>query len=574
MSERITGAEAICRALLAEGVDTIFGYPGGQIMPFYDKLYDFAGSLRHILTRHEQGAVHAAQGYARASGRVGVVTVTSGPAATNVITGLGDANIDCTPLVVITGQVGVASLGTDAFQETDVIGITQPITKWAYQIRRPEEIPWAMARAFYIATTGRPGAVVLDITRDAQVGTLDWSYEKTNYIRSYNPDPQLQPGDIISAASLLNKAERPLILSGHGVMLSEAETELVALAEKADIPMAATLLGLSTIPSDHPLYKGMVGMHGNIGPNIATNNADVILAVGMRFDDRVTGVIESYAPQAKIIHIDIDCAEFNKNVKAHIAIHADAKKALRELLPLINKAEHKEWLATFEHPEKVEMAEVIERETAPKDLGPESAMRMGEVVSKISEATGNKAIVVTDVGQNQMMSARYSTYTVPKSMITSGGLGTMGFCLPAAIGAKLADPGREVLAYMGDGGFQMTMQELGTILEYRVGVKIILLNNNYLGNVRQWQAMFYNNRFSATPMVNPDFIAIAAAYGIPAENVSCRAELDGAIARMSAHDGAYMLNVNIDPTDMVFPMVTPGSAIDNILINTTDKYEA
>ncbi|MDE5989379.1 MAG: biosynthetic-type acetolactate synthase large subunit [Duncaniella sp.] len=574
MSERITGAEAICRALLAEGVDTIFGYPGGQIMPFYDKLYDFADSLRHILTRHEQGAVHAAQGYARASGRVGVVTVTSGPAATNVITGLGDANIDCTPIVVITGQVGVASLGTDAFQETDVIGITQPITKWAYQIRRPEEIPWAMARAFYIATTGRPGAVVLDITRDAQVGTLDWSYEKTNYIRSYNPDPQLQPGDIISAASLLNKAERPLILSGHGVMLSEAETELLALAEKADIPMAATLLGLSTIPSDHPLYKGMVGMHGNIGPNIATNNADVILAVGMRFDDRVTGVLKSYAPQAKIIHIDIDCAEFNKNVKAHIAIHADAKNALRELLPLINKAEHKEWLATFEHPEKVELAEVIERETAPKDLGPESAMRMGEVVSKISEATGNKAIVVTDVGQNQMMSARYSNYTIPKSMITSGGLGTMGFCLPAAIGAKLADPGREVLAYMGDGGFQMTMQELGTILEYRVGVKIILLNNNYLGNVRQWQAMFYNNRFSATPMVNPDFIAIAAAYGIPAENVSCRAELDEAIARMSAHDGAYMLNVNIDPTDMVFPMVTPGSAIDNILINTTDKYEA
>lgn len=574
MSERITGAEAICRALLAEGVDTIFGYPGGQIMPFYDKLYDFTDSLRHILTRHEQGAVHAAQGYARASGRVGVVTVTSGPAATNVITGLGDANIDCTPIVVITGQVGVASLGTDAFQETDVIGITQPITKWAYQIRRPEEIPWAMARAFYIATTGRPGAVVLDITRDAQVGTLDWSYKKTNYIRSYNPAPELQPGEIISAAALINRSERPLILSGHGVMLSEAEADLLALAEKADIPVATTLLGLSTIPSEHPLNKGMVGMHGNIGPNIATNNADVILAVGMRFDDRVTGVIKSYAPQAKIIHIDIDSAEFNKNVKAHIAIHADAKTALRALLPQINKADRKEWLTTFERPENVEQAEVIERETDPKDLGPESPMRMGEVVRKLSEATGNKAIVVTDVGQNQMMSARYSSYTMPKSMITSGGLGTMGFCLPAAIGAKLAEPSREVLAFMGDGGFQMTMQELGTILEYRIGVKMVLLNNNYLGNVRQWQAMFYNNRFSATPMVNPDFVAIAAAYGIPAENVSYRAELDSAIARMAAHDGAYLLNVNIDPTDMVFPMVTPGSAIDNILINATDKYEA
>ncbi|MDE5904734.1 biosynthetic-type acetolactate synthase large subunit [Duncaniella sp.] len=574
MSERITGAEAICRALLAEGVDTIFGYPGGQIMPFYDKLYDFTDSLRHILTRHEQGAVHAAQGYARASGRVGVVTVTSGPAATNVITGLGDANIDCTPIVVITGQVGVASLGTDAFQETDVIGITQPITKWAYQIRRPEEIPWAMARAFYIATTGRPGAVVLDITRDAQVGTLDWSYKKTNYIRSYNPAPELQPGEIISAAALINRSERPLILSGHGVMLSEAEADLLALAEKADIPVATTLLGLSTIPSDHPLNKGMVGMHGNIGPNIATNNADVILAIGMRFDDRVTGVIKSYAPQAKIIHIDIDSAEFNKNVKAHIAIHADAKTALRGLLPQINKADRKEWLATFDRPEKVEQAEVIERETDPKDLGPESPMRMGEVVRKLSEATGNKAIVVTDVGQNQMMSARYSSYTMPKSLITSGGLGTMGFCLPAAIGAKLAEPSREVLAFMGDGGFQMTMQELGTILEYRIGVKMVLLNNNYLGNVRQWQAMFYNNRFSATPMVNPDFVAIAAAYGIPAEDVSCRAELDSAIARMAAHDGAYLLNVNIDPTDMVFPMVTPGSAIDNILINATDKYEA
>lgn len=574
MSERITGSEAICRALVAEGVDTIFGYPGGQIMPFYDKLFDFSDRLNHILTRHEQGAVHAAQGYARASGKVGVVTVTSGPAATNIITGVADANVDCTPLVVITGQVAVNSLGTDAFQETDVMGITQPITKWAYQVRRPEEIPWAVARAFYIASTGRPGPVVLDITRDAQVGTMDWDYKKINYIRSYNPDPELLPGDILAAASLLNRAESPMIIAGHGVMLSDAEEDLIALAEKADIPVASTLLGLSSIPSDHPLNKGMVGMHGNIGPNINTNRADVILAVGLRFDDRVTGVVKKYAPQAKIIHIDIDSAEFNKNVKAHTTIHADAKKALKALLPLVNKSKHTEWLATFDKPEEVERTEVMKRELEPDDIAPDGAMRMGEVVRKISEASGNKGILVTDVGQNQMMAARYFKYTLPKSVLTSGGLGTMGFCLPAAVGAKIACPGREVFAFMGDGGFQMTMQELGTILEYRIGVKMVLLNNNYLGNVRQWQAMFYNNRFSATPMVNPDFVAIAAAYGIPAENVSCRAELDSAIARMAAHDGAYLLNVNIDPTDMVFPMVTPGSAIDNILINATDKYEA
>lgn len=574
MSERITGSEAICRALVAEDVTTIFGYPGGQIMPFYDKLFDFSDRLNHILTRHEQGAVHAAQGYARASGKVGVVTVTSGPAATNIITGVADANVDCTPLVVITGQVAVNSLGTDAFQETDVMGITQPITKWAYQVRRPEEIPWAVARAFYIASTGRPGPVVLDITRDAQVGTLDWDYKKINYIRSYNPAPELLPGDVLAAASLLNRAESPMIIAGHGVMLSNAEEDLIALAEKADIPVASTLLGLSSIPSDHPLNKGMVGMHGNIGPNINTNRADVILAVGLRFDDRVTGVVKNYAPQAKIIHIDIDCAEFNKNVKAHTTIHADAGKALKALLPLVNKSKHTEWLATFDKPEEVERTEVMKRELEPDDIAPDGAMRMGEVVRKISEASGNKGILVTDVGQNQMMAARYFKYTLPKSVLTSGGLGTMGFCLPAAVGAKIACPGREVFAFMGDGGFQMTMQELGTILEYRIGVKMVLLNNNYLGNVRQWQAMFYNNRFSATPMVNPDFVAIAAAYGIPAENVSCRAELDSAIARMAAHDGAYLLNVNIDPTDMVFPMVTPGSAIDNILINATDKYEA
>ncbi len=573
MSERITGAEAVCRALIEEGVDTLFGYPGGQIMPFYDKLFDFQGRLNHILTRHEQGAIHAAQGYARASGRVGVVTVTSGPAATNVITGIADANVDCTPLVVITGQVGVTSLGSDAFQETDVLGITQPITKWSYQIRTAEEIPWAVARAFYIASSGRPGPVVLDLTRDAQNGLIDWDYKRINYIRSYNPDPELLPGDLLSAAGLLNRAEAPMIIAGHGVMLSHAEPELVAFAEKADIPVVATLLGLSSMPSDHPLYKGMVGMHGNIGPNINTNRADVILAIGMRFDDRVTGVVKGYAPQAKIIHVDIDRAEFNKNVKSHIGIHGDAKKVLKALLPLVNKSKHSEWLASFDRPDEVEREVVYKRELDPDDIGLEGAMRMGEVVRKISEASGNKGILVTDVGQNQMMSARYFKYTQPNSVITSGGLGTMGFCLPAAIGAKIAEPEREVFAFMGDGGFQMTMQELGTILEYRVGVKMIILNNNFLGNVRQWQAMFYNNRFSATPMVNPDFVTVAGAYGIPAEHVASRAELGGAIERMLAHDGAYLLDVNIDPADMVFPMIVPGAVVDDILINESTKYQ-
>ena len=560
MSERIKGSEALCRALLAEGVDTIFGYPGGQIMPFYDKLYDFSDKLHHILTRHEQGAVHAAQGYARVSGKVGVVSVTSGPAATNIITGVADANIDCTPLVVITGQVATNSLGTDAFQETDVIGITLPVTKWTYQIRTPEEIPWAVARAFYIASTGRPGAVVLDVTRDAQVGTMEWNYEKITYIRSYNPDPELQPGNMLSAASLLNRAERPMIIAGHGVMLSNAEADIIALAEKADIPVVSTLLGLSSVPSDHPLYKGMVGMHGNIGPNVNTNKADVILAVGLRFDDRVTGVIKGYAPDAKIIHVDIDCAEFNKNVKAHTTIHADAKKALKALLPLVNKSRHTDWLASFDRPEEVEREEVMKRELDPSDIGPDGAMRMGEVVRKISEASGNCGILVTDVGQNQMMAARYFKYTLPKS-------------LPAAIGAKIAAPEREVFAFMGDGGFQMTMQELGTMLAYNIGVKVIILNNDFLGNVRQWQAMFYNNRFSATPMVNPDFVTIAEAYGFHAEWVACRAELDAAIARMMNHEGTYLLDVNIDPEDMVFPMVVPGAAVDDILINPTTKYQ-
>lgn len=563
----------MCRALLAEGVDTIFGYPGGQIMNFYDTLYGYQDKLHHVLVRHEQGAVHAAQGYARACGKPGVVTVTSGPAATNVITGVADALSDSTPVVVITGQVAVSSLGTEAFQESDVIGITQPITKWAYQIRRTEDIPWAVARAFYIASTGRPGPVVLDFTKDAQVGEMEWNaYKQINYIRSYNPDPELQPAAIAEAASLLNKAQRPMIIAGHGVLISEATDDLLALAEKADIPVATTLLGLSSFPTEHPLNKGMVGMHGNIAPNIKTNEADVILAIGMRFDDRVTGRLDSYAKQAKIIHVDVDAAEFNKVVHADVHIHADARKAIEGLLPLINKASHAEWVESFDRPRQVEEVEVMQRELHPIDTR-DGAMRMGQVIRKVSEMSGNNGILVTDVGQNQMMAARYFKYTLPKSVITSGGLGTMGFCLPAAIGAAIGAPERQVFAFMGDGGFQMTMQELGTIMEYRVPVKMIILNNNFLGNVRQWQSMFYNDRFMGTELLNPDFAMISHAYGIPAENVSSADQLDAAIERMISSKTAYMLNVNIETEDMVFPMVAPGAAVDDILINRTKKYQ-
>ena len=572
MSEMITGAEAMCRALLAEGVDVVFGYPGGQIMTFYDKLYDYQDRLHHILVRHEQGATHAAQGYARASGKVGVVTVTSGPAATNVITGISDAMADSTPMVVITGQVGVSLLGGEAFQECDVMGITQPITKWTYQIRSPKEIAWAVARAFYLASTGRPGPVVLDFTRDAQVGEVEWSYERINYIRSYDPDPEFQPQALADAAALLNSSLRPLIIAGHGVLISGACNELIALAEKADIPVAHTLLGLSAMPTDHRLNKGMVGMHGNIAPNIMTNQADVILAVGMRFDDRVTGRLDRYAPDAKIIHIDIDKAEFNKNVHSQVHIHSDARKALAALLPKINKASHTEWLESFEKPLQVEEVEVMQRELHPIDTR-DGAMRMGQVIRKISEAVDHDGILVSDVGQNQMMAARYFKYTQPRSHITSGGLGTMGFCLPAAIGAKIGAPDRQVFAFMGDGGFQMTMEELGVIMEYGVPVKIVILNNSFLGNVRQWQALFYRGRLMGTPLANPDFALICKAYGIHAEDVSTAAELDGAVERMVKSDTAYLLNVNIEAEDMVFPMIAPGDSIDSIMLNRNKMYQ-
>lgn len=567
----VTGAVALIRALIAEGTDTVFGYPGGQVLPVYDALYDYTDSLKHILVRHEQGAAHAAEGYARATGRAGVVIVTSGPGATNVITGLSDAMMDSTPLVVITGQVGTQYLGSDAFQETDVIAITQPVTKWSLQVRRAKDINNAVARAFFIARSGRPGPVVLDISRDAQIGLVDEPYRPINYIRSYNPSPIADPQKLQAAAEIINSARRPMILAGQGVAISGAERQLMEFAEKAQIPVATTLLGLSVVPSDHPLYKGMLGMHGNIGPNMATNRADVIIGIGMRFDDRVTGIASAYAPDAKIIHIDIDASEFDKVVPSAIALHSDAAKALDSLIPLINRVEERhEWLALFDDCMQREENTVIKAELHRHGDTP---MTMGEVVRGVSDATDDNAIAVTDVGQNQMMSARYFRFRQSRSFISSGGLGTMGFGLPAAIGAKIGRPDRTVVAFMGDGGFQMTMQELGTIMQYGVNVKMVVMDNNYLGNVRQWQNLFYHQRFSQTPLLNPDFITIARAYGIEGMDIHDRSELKEGIERMLAHDGAFVLNVAIDPEDMVFPMVAPGKAIDNMLIDPNTVFE-
>ncbi|MCM1348266.1 MAG: biosynthetic-type acetolactate synthase large subunit [Firmicutes bacterium] len=571
MSEMITGATALIQGLLAEGVDRIFGYPGGYIIPVFDTLYDYTDRITNVLTRHEQGAMHAAQGYARTSHKPGVVIVTSGPAATNLITGLSDAMMDSTPLVVITGQAPSAMLGTDAFQETDVMGITQPITKWSYQIRHASEVSQAVARAFHIASTGRPGPVVLDFTKDAQIELTEAGYKPCNFIRSYVSRPEMNPYDVKRLADMINRSRRPLILAGQGITIAEAEEELRLLAEKADIPVAATLLGLSTLPSDHHLFKGMLGMHGNFGPNINTNRADLIVAVGMRFDDRVTGVLEHYAPQARIAHIDIDEAEFNKNVHVDLKVHADAKEALSALLPLINKAAHNEWVKSFDRHNEAERRLVIEEAIHGTDPGKPATM--GEVARLVSEAASPGAVLVTDVGQNQMLSARYFRFTAPRSIITSGGLGTMGFGLPAAIGAKMGAPEREVYLFTGDGGLQMTIQELGTIMQYDTPVKIVLLNNNYLGNVRQWQQLFFNGRFSMTQMLNPDFRTLASAYGIEAIDVTTRAELPAAVERLVASQHAMLLNVNVLETDMVFPMTPVGAAVDHIMINPTDIYQ-
>lgn len=560
--EKITGSEALFRTLIAEGVEYIFGYPGGQAIPLYDCLYDYEDKIKHILVRHEQGATHAAQGYARVSGKVGVAMVTSGPGATNTITGIADAMMDSTPMVVIAGQVPSPLLGTDAFQEIDVIGITQPITKWAYQVRKPEEIAWAISRAFYIASTGRPGPVVIDFAKDAQVGKIEYEYKKVDYIRSYQPVPDMQPEEIKAAAAFINKAEKPFALIGQGVILGNAEKEVREMLEKADIPFGSTVLGLSALPTDHPLNKGMLGMHGNVGPNRKTNECDVLIAIGMRFDDRVTGDLKHYAKQAKIIHFDIDLSEIGKNVPVDVPVLGDAKNTVPAVTQLLEPAKHTAWINEFDSDEKEESTKVIEKELQPA----EGALKMGEVVRKVSEAANHDAILVTDVGQNQMMGVRYFKYKQTRSVVTSGGLGTMGYGLPAAIGAKVGAPDRTVCFFTGDGGLQMTLQELGTIMQENLDIKIIVLNNNFLGMVRQWQELFFQKRYSATIMKNPDFVGIAKAYGIASRAVEKREELEEAIKEMFEHEGAYLLVANVEENGMVYPMVPAGGAITDILM--------
>ena len=560
--ERIIGAEALMRSLEHQGVKTMFGYPGGSIMPTFDALYGHRDKLNHILVRHEQGAAHAAQGFARASGEVGVCLVTSGPGATNTITGVADAMIDSTPIVVIAGQTPTSMLGTDAFQEVDLVGITQPISKWSYQIRSANDVAWAVARAFYLAKSGRPGPVVLDFTKNAQTEWVDYEPVDIDFIRSYDPIPDTDRVELQHAADLINAAERPFVLVGQGVELGNAQEELRAFLEKADIPCGRTLLGLSAIPSDHPLNKGMLGMHGNLGPNIKTNECDVLIAVGMRFDDRVTGNLETYARQAKIIHMDIDPSEINKNVKVDVAVLGDCKETLAELTKLVRETKHSDWIASFDEHEKLEFDNVISKELFPGS-GP---LNMGEVVRAVSEATNHEAILVTDVGQNQMMAARYFKYTKNRSIITSGGLGTMGFGVPAAIGATFGCPDRTVCVFMGVGGLQMNMQELGTMMEQQAPVKMILMNNNYLGNVRQWQAMFFGGRYSFTPMVNPDYMKIAEAYNIPSRRVVNREDLGVAIQEMLATDGPFLLETCVVEEGNVLPMTPPGGTVNEMLL--------
>lgn len=563
MNKEITGSQALIQSLLNEGVDTIFGYPGGAIMPVFDCLYDYKDKINHVLVRHEQGATHAAQGYARTSGKVGVALVTSGPGATNTVTGIADAMIDSTPLVVISGQVASSLLGSDAFQEADVVGITQPVTKWAHQIRRAEDIPWAVARAFYIASTGRPGPVILDITKDAQFGKLEnYDYKKVDFIRSYQPKPEVRMSEVEAAAKIINEAKKPLALVGQGVILGNAEKELLTFLEKAGIPAASTVLGLSAIPSNHPLHVGMLGMHGNIGPNLKTNECDILIAIGMRFDDRVTGDLKTYAKQAKVIHFDIDKAEINKNVLVAARVLGDVKESLPAVTELLVKSDHPQWLNEFNECYNKEQEVVINSELYPVS----GQLKMGEVINKVSEATNNDGVLVTDVGQHQMMGVRYFKYTRSRSVVTSGGLGTMGFGLPAAIGAKYGVPDRTVCLFVGDGGMQMTIQELGTIMQYNVDVKIIILNNHFLGMVRQWQELFFEERYSETIMMNPDFVKIAEAYNIPAQKIERREDLDTAIAEMLNHKGAYLLDVQVETKGMVYPMVPAGTCVTNILL--------
>ena len=556
----MTGSQAVVHSLIAEGVDLIFGYPGGAIMPVYDALYDAEDKLTHILTRHEQGATHAAQGYARATGKVGVCLATSGPGATNLITGIADAQIDSTPLVCITGQVTSQLLGTDAFQETDIIGISMPVTKWNFQVTRAEEIPFALAKAFYIARTGRSGPVLVDITKDAQFGTLDFDYKPFKGMRSYVPTPQLNLTKIAEAAVLINTAKKPFVLFGQGVLLAKAEKEFNAFIEKAGLPSAWTIMGLSALDSEHNLNVGMLGMHGNYAPNILTNECDVLIAVGMRFDDRVTGDLSRYAKQAKVIHLEIDPAEIDKNVKTDIAVLGNAKESLKALTEQINENEHRNWLAKFRQLEKEEFNEVINEELNPKA----QLMTMGEVMNKINLHSDQKNIIVTDVGQHQMIACRYAKFKQTRSLITSGGLGTMGFCLPAAIGAKMGRPDAQVIGIIGDGGFQMTIQELGTIFQFKTAVKIVVLNNEFLGMVRQWQELFFEKRYASTTMVNPDFQTIVKGYGIKTQKVEKRKNLEAAVKEMLTHEGPYFLEVMVGKENNVFPMIATGASVSEI----------
>jgi acetolactate synthase-1/2/3 large subunit len=563
-TNKISGAEAVIRCLLAEGVDLVYGYPGGAIMPVYDELYKFKEQLHHVLVRHEQGATHAAQGFARATGKVGVAIATSGPGATNLVTGIADAQIDSTPMVCITGQVGKHLLGSDAFQETDIIGISTPVTKWNYQITEASEIPEIMAKAFYIARSGRPGPVLIDITKNAQFDLLDFSYKKCEGIRSYVAVPKLKLDKVTAAAELINQAKKPMIVFGQGIILGQAEALFKEFVEKSGIPAAWTILGLSALPTHHDLNVGMLGMHGNYGPNVLTNECDVLIALGMRFDDRVTGNLATYAKQAKVIHFEIDPAEVDKNVKTDVAVIGDVKEALAALLPMIEKKSHTDWHNEFKEKYKIELQTVIDEELAPTNG---KGISMGETIEMINKHSKGDAILVSDVGQHQMFTCRYAKFNSTKSNVTSGGLGTMGFALPAAIGAKMGRPDREVVAVIGDGGFQMTIQELGTIFQTKVPVKIVVLNNEFLGMVRQWQELFFDNRYASTEMINPNFVAIAEGYYIKAKKVTKREDLDAAVAEMLASKDAYFLEVMVEKENNVFPMIPTGASVSDIRLS-------
>ncbi len=558
---QISGSKAVLEALLSEGVDTVFGYPGGAIMPIYDALYDYTDRLKHILVRHEQGGIHAAQGYARTSGRTGVVFATSGPGATNLVTGLADAMIDSNPIVCVTGQVFASLLGTDAFQETDVINITAPVTKWNYQVTDATEIPAALAKAFYIASTGRPGPVLIDITKNAQLQLFDYfGYEKCSHVRSYRPAPQVRKEYVEQAAALINDAKKPFVLFGQGIILGKAEEEFKAFIEKTGIPSASTVMGLSALPTDHKLHVGMLGMHGNYAPNVMTNECDVLIAIGMRFDDRVTGRLDKYAKQAKVIHLDIDPAEIDKNVQTTVPVWGDCKESLPMLTKLVNAADHSAWLEQFRELEKEEIKEVIQNELHPQT----DIMTMGEVIHVLNELTGGDAIITTDVGQHQMVTCRYAKFNNSKSTVTSGGLGTMGFGLPAAIGAWYGAPEKTVVAIIGDGGIQMTIQELGTIMQFGAKVKIMILNNEFLGMVRQWQQLFHDKRYSFVNITSPDFVAVAKGYYIDGQKISERKDLRNALKTMIDHDGAYLLEVMVGKENNVFPMVAQGTSVSEI----------